>query len=368
MRKNAVIHSSIIRYMMAIVAVVSLNACGKSADTTDVPAEARPVRVMILQGGAQGLEKAYPGKTEARDTVDVSFEIAGKIIELPVQRGMVVAAGDIIAKLDARDFENDYTAKRSEFEKALSELNRYRDLYEKDAVSRQDLETKERNKDVTEANLKIAEKKVQDSILKAPFPGVVATTYVDNFQSVQAKEPIALIQNNEAIEVVIYVPERDLAVMQESELKNAEAVFDAFPGQAFGLTLKEFETQADPVTQTFKVKFTLPQLENVKVLPGMSANVALKFQPKENQQPSSTFLLPSSAVQADATGKSFVWAVDEQQIVHRRDIEMGEITGVGSIQVKGGLEPGMVIVTAGVRELQEGMKVVPKTEAERIAE
>jgi RND family efflux transporter MFP subunit len=353
---------------MAIVAVVILNSCGKSADTTDAPAVARPVRVMTLAGGAQGLEKSYSGKTEARDTVDVSFEIAGKIVEFPVQRGMTVAEGDVIAKLDARDFENDYVAQKSKFEKALSELNRYRDLYEKDAVSRQDLETKERDKDVTEADLKIAEKKVQDTIIKAPFNGVVAMIYVENFQSVQAKEPVALIQNNEAIEVVIYVPERDLAIMQSSDLKTAQAIFDAFAGQAFDLQLKEFETQADPVTQTFKVKFTLPQPENIQVLPGMSASVAINFQPKAGQPVSALFLVPSSAVQADAAGKSFVWVVDEQQIVHRRDIDMGEVTGVGSIQVKGGLEPGMVIVTAGVRELQEGMQVVPKTEEERIAE
>jgi RND family efflux transporter MFP subunit len=327
----------------------------------------RPVRVITLGVGAEGVSKSYPGKTEAKDSVDLSFEVAGKIVEFPVKRGMAVAKGDIIAKLDARDYENDYAAKKADFERALSELNRYRDLYEKDAVSRQELENKERNKDVAEADLKIADKKVQDSIIKAPFAGVVATTHVDNFQSVQAKEPIARLQNNETIEVVIYVPERDLAVMQASELVGAKAVFDAFPAQSFDLTLREYETQADAVTQTFKIKFTLPQLQDVKVLPGMSANVALNFKAKEGQPASSLFMLPVSAVQADASGRSFVWVVNGDT-VQRRDVEMGEVMGIGSVQVKSGLEPGLVIVTAGVRELTEGMKVLPKTETERIAE
>jgi membrane fusion protein, multidrug efflux system len=280
-----------------------------------------------------------------------------------------VAAGDVIAKLDARDFENDLAAKKSQYEKAFSELNRYRELYEKDAVSRQELENKERNKDVAEADMKIADKKVQDSILKAPFAGVVATKYVDNFQSVKAKEPVARIQNNDAIEVIVYVPERDLAILQKSSLKSARATFDAFPDQKFDLKLKEYETQADAVTQTFKVKFTLPRPENVQVLPGMSANVAIDLELKEGMEATSAFILPSTAVQADAEGKAFVWVVDkDKETVRRQEVGMGEVTGTGSISIKSGLEPGMVLVIAGVRELSEGMKVTPKTEAEKITE
>jgi RND family efflux transporter MFP subunit len=356
------------RNFVAIAGIALLASCG-SKPKVEAVAEARPVRVMTLEGDSGSVNRSYPGKTEAKDTVDVSFEVAGKIVEFPVQRGTAVVAGDVIAKLDARDFENDLSAKKSEYEKALSELNRYRELYEKDAVSRQELETKERNKDVAEANMKIADKKVQDCILKAPFPGVVAMQYVENFQSVQAKELVARIQNNDAIEVVVYVPERDLAVLQRSQMKSAKAVFDAFPDKKFDLTLKEYETQADAVTQTFKVKFTLPRPENVQVLPGMSANVSLELELKAGAQASSAFLLPSSAVQADATGKSFVWVVDPVgQTVRRQEVEMGEVTGTGSIQIKSGLEPGMVLVTAGVRELSEGMKVTPKTEAEKITE
>jgi membrane fusion protein, multidrug efflux system len=358
-----------IRYLTVIVGIIFLVSCGKKEEKADLPAQERPVRVIILEGGSGAASRSYSGKTEAKDTVDASFEVAGKIIELPIQRGMTVAAGDVIAKLDARDFENDLAAKKSQYEKAFSELNRYRELYEKDAVSRQELENKERNKDVAEADMKISEKKVQDSILKAPFPGVVAVQYIENYQSVQAKEPIVRIQNNEAIEVVVYVPERDLAVFRTSDLKSAKAVFDAFPDQKFDLKLKEFETQADPVAQTFKVTFTLPRPEDVQVLPGMSATVALQLEPKEGQPESSVFILPASAVTADASGKSFVWIVDKgNQAVSRRDVVLGEVTGTDSIKIMAGLEPGMTVVTTGVRDLREGVKVRPKSGEEKITD
>ncbi len=358
-----------IQYVFFVLVGIVLSSCGNKAKEVEQVQPARPVRVMVIEDVGGVATRSYSGKTEAKDSVDVSFEVAGKIIELPVTRGMSVAAGDVIAKLDARDYENDLVAKKADYEKTLAELNRYRELYEKDAVSRQDLETKERNKSVAESNKKIAEKKVQDSYLRAPFAGVVATINVDNFQSVQAKESIARIQNNEAIEVVVYVPERDLAVLQAMKLKEAKAEFDTFPGQNFNLEVKEYETQADPVTQTFKVKFTLPRPDKVQVLPGMSAKVSLSLEAKDGQKASSVYLLPSTAVQADPSGKSYVWVVDEKdQTVHKRDITMGEVTGTGSIEVKGGLEPGMAIVVAGIRELSEGMKVLQKTEREKITE
>jgi len=357
-------------FLLLLAVAVILSSCGKKEEEKFDPyAEARPVRTMTLEGGSGGFVKAYPGKTEAKDTVDASFEVAGKIVELPIQRGMQIEKGQTIAKLDAADFENKFAAEKAKFAKAEAELNRYRELYENDAVSLQELEIKERNRNVTEANKKIAEKALQDTVLKAPFAGVVATKYVDNFQSVQAREVIARIQNNEAIEVVIYMPERDIALAKTSELERSVAVFDTYPDREFPISLKEYETQADAVTQTFKVKFILPSPDDVRILPGMSANVTVNLQPKEGQVAPSSFIVPSSAVLPDASGRSYVWVVrPDDQTVEKREVVTGEVTGLEDIQIKDGLHPGEVIATAGVRHLREGMKVRPKEVGTKITE
>ncbi|HXV27545.1 MAG TPA: efflux RND transporter periplasmic adaptor subunit, partial [bacterium] len=184
----------------------------------------------------------------------------------------------------------------------------------------------------------------------------------------QAKQAIARIQNNEAIEVIIYVPERDVAIGQASDVMFAKATFDAFPGKTFDLQLKEFETQADPVTQTFKVKFILPRPKDIQVLPGMSANVTVGVRPKEGQAPPSSFLIPSAAVSAGPEGKAFAWVVEKDETVHQREIQLGAVSGTESIEVQGGLEPGERIVTAGVFHLREGMKVRPKAADEKLVE
>jgi len=356
-------------FLLILVTALCFTGCGKKEEKMDPYAKARPVRTLTLEGGGAGVVRSYPGKTEAKDTVDASFEVSGKIIELPISRGMPIAKGQIIAKLDPRDFENDLSAREAEFVKAEAELNRYRDLYEDDAVSLQDLEIKERDLNVAEANMLIARKAFQDTVLKAPFAGVVAKKYVENFQSVLAKEEIARIQNNEEIEVVIYAPERDMAIMQSAELKQATGVFDAFPGREFTLTFQEAETEADAITQTFKIKFILPRPEGINLLPGMSTHVTLQFTPKAGQVSGSSFLIPSAAVMPDATGRSHVWVVSPtDSTVHKREVEVGEVAGTGEIQVLSGLKAGETIAVAAIRHLREGMKIVPREEGMKITE
>lgn len=350
------------------VMVWGLVSCGKKPEAVyDPSGEARPVRVLKLQGGTSWVERSYPGKTSAQDSVEISFEVDGKIMELPMRKGMRVARGDVLAKLDARDFENDLAAQKADYEKAVTELNRYRGLYEKDAVSQQELETRQRDKDVAEARMKIAQKKVEDAVLRAPFDGVVANKYVDNYQSVRTKEPIALIQNNEGVEVSISMPERDLAVVQTSKLESAAAVFDAFPGQSFELKLKDYETQADPVTQTFKVKFIMPNPAYLKILPGMSANVKVRLAAREGVPAAPGFAVPAAAVSPDAGGKPFVWVVDPaDRTVHRREVVLGQVTGTENIQITGGLLENEMIAVSGIYQLRDGMKVTPRAAGEEM--
>jgi RND family efflux transporter MFP subunit len=336
-------------------------SCSKKEEQAPVEEAARPVRTMILQGGGEGIVKVYPAKTDAQDTVDVSFEVAGKVVELPIERGMRVERDQILAKLDDRDYQNDLAAKKAEWVKAQAELARYRKLYEDDVVSLQDLQIRERDLQVAEANMKIAEKAVQDTVLKAPFAGVVATKYVDNFQSVQAKSPVARIQNNEAIQAVINVPERDMTYGGRAALEKAAVRFDSFPSREFDLTLKEFETEADPVTQTFEVKFIMPNPSDVKILPGMSANVTLQFAAPIGREAGSSFVIPSAAVVSDTQGKPFVWIVDpKDQTVRKREVVLGEVTGTADVRITEGLQPGEVIAVSGIYQLREGMKVQPK--------
>ena len=109
------------------VGVLGIAACTFAtffcAGCGDKPAEqqeiVRPVKMLKLAGGGAGLLREYPGKVEALQDAEMAFEVAGKVIEFPVSEGQLVQEGDVLAKLDPRDFQATLDAKLAEMASGL---------------------------------------------------------------------------------------------------------------------------------------------------------------------------------------------------------------------------------------------------------
>ena len=227
--------------------------------------------------------------------------------------------------------------------------------------------------DVARSNLKSAEAQVsaaQDSLadteLRAPFDGVIVERMVQNFQDVQAKQPIASLQNLKNVEIVFNVPDKDVVNVSVSSdpltsprLSDRiqlfiSATFDAFPGRTFDVKFKEFGAQADARTQTYPVTVTMEQPENARILPGMPVNITVDTV-KELAPEDQSFFVPASAVIGDQVHGSWIWKY-VNGTVHKVPVELGAYRG-DRIEIKGDLKPENVIVTAGMHYLKEGQKV-----------
>jgi RND family efflux transporter MFP subunit len=123
------------------------------------------------------------------------------------------------------------------------------------------------------------------------------------------------------------------------------------------LKAKEFNAQADSVTQTFKVVFVMDNPSSYRILPGMTAVLKMKedfFNPRIGSK--NLFYLPSNSVFEGSDKKKYVWVVNNNMTVSKREVETGSLTG-SDIEVLNGLKPGEKIVTAGVSRVHDGMKV-----------
>lgn len=347
---------------LPVLAAFFLCACAEKEPPREAPV--LPVKMVTYGGDAGEAYNTYPGITEADRTADLAYENPGRLIELPVNRGQEVKKGDLLAKLDPLNFESRVAAAKATFAEARADLERYRTLYEKDAVARADLEVKQVQFDVAKAELAIAEKSLRDTDLRAPYDGLIARKFVENFQDVKAKEPIVRVQDISKIEVIINVPETDV-IRSPGRKENkppkeltAYATFESRPGRKFPLGLKEFESQADPQTQAFLVKFVMANPDDVNVLPGMTARVSIKS-PDFRTEGGEGGVVPVGAIFPDDAGKNYVWVVDpESMTVSRREVGAGSPTG-DSVRILSGLENGESVVTTGVHRVQEGGKVRP---------
>jgi len=141
------------------------------------------------------------------------------------------------------------------------------------------------------------------------------------------------------------------------------ATFKDVPGVEIPLTFKEVATKADTKTQTFELTYTMEQLVDATVLPGMTATVTADLSAIEDEDV--VFSVPVSAVVGDYKLDPRVWTVDmESMAVKPQSVKVGRMLG-DDIEVLDGLEPGNRIVTAGTPFLVEGMKVTLMPELEQ---
>lgn len=347
---------------LCLVSVFAFWLPGCGEQTQEVKPVVRPVKTMIVGGASSEFQRTFTARVRASDRVELAFQVPGKLIELPVKKGQQVEQGDLIGRLDPRDYKSNLQSAQAEFDKALANFKRGDELVEKGFISRTDYDRLRARRDVTAAELDKAKKALEDTSLKAPFGGVVAQRFVENFTEVRAKQKIVSLQDTSLLELVIYVPEHIVAIMREGGPRNAilYAEFNAIPGEKFPLTIKEFSTQADATTQTFEYVLTMPRPEGRNILPGMTANVHASRADIDESQQAASFTIPAIAVFADEKNQSHVWIIKQpDNTAHARQVTTGNLSGNDQIEILAGIESGEMIAIAGVSQLREGMLVRP---------
>lgn len=345
---------------LSVVALTGLlSACSEPPPDEPVDTSGRPVKVITVSGATDESTSRYPAVIGAGDTSDLSFPVGGVIRSLPVADSQQVNKGDLIARLDGRDFESSVESARASFANAEDEYQRAVRLASQDAISTSLLEQRKTQRDVARSQLDSAEKALADTVLRAPFSGVVASVPTDEQQTVSAGTIIATVINLSSLDATINLPASVIAQVPTRQNTGAAILLEAAPGQEIAATFREANLVADATSQTYAVTFSFEAPENLLVLPGMNATVVLSS--SGNGANTSSVSVPLAAVQSDGRGQ-YVWVVDpDVMTVSRRDVQVAP--GIGAtVVVTSGVSAGDQIVGAGGAYLAEGLKVTPWTE------
>jgi membrane fusion protein, multidrug efflux system len=350
-----------------LLAAALLASC-KTEEVVQVEPPPRPIKIYRLDGQLGATRPNYPGRIKAIKVVELAFEVEGRITDWNVEEGQRVKKGQVLSRLDARNYRAEVEAARARLRLAEAEYRRESKLFASGSGTQRDLDVATRSRDVSRAELRISQKALEDTELRAIFDGVIARKLVTDFRNVAAREPVLLLQDESVMEVVVDVPERDLAARRETlnlEQWNEKAKpmveLSALPGRQFPVRLTELATAADPETRTFRATFNMKKPPDVGVLSGMTAKLVLTglltTAPDE-------FLLPINAVVADSNNESYVWLVDQDSmVVSKLPVEVGRVTG-DRIVVKRGLQGGEAIAMSGVQLLTEGRAVTELAESD----
>lgn len=353
---------------LMVGAVVAIFLIKKDGPPMEVPPPpSRPLKVVTVGSSSTQASQLYPGRVRASQIVDLAFEVPGRVVKLDVVAGDVVKEGDVVAELDPRDYQNDLRVAQADRDEKKSILDKIQVLFDRGSSTERELIEAKAKFEGAEANVSIKQKAVDDTRVTAPFTGRVAKRYVDNFTNVEAKQSIVSLQDISEVEIVVDVPEQIFARLPElgtpgnptDDNMRFIATFDYLPDKQFEMKVKEFNTDADDLTQTFSVVFTMPAPDGVVILPGMTGTV--QAIPKNEADAVEAFALPIHAVPIDSgTGKYFVWKVQDAGTgtftVNKTPVEVGRLLK-DEAMITNGLAKGDIVAAAGAHVLSEGQKV-----------
>jgi RND family efflux transporter MFP subunit len=349
-----------------LIAALLLSGCQEEAPLEEI---IRPVKALKVADADTFEGIKYNGIAKATKEVDLSFRVDGPMISRPVNVGDEVKTGQLVARIDPRDYEVRLRTAQGQLANAIAvrkrakaDLDRLLRIQKKDpgAVSQTLIDKASQNKDSAQAEIQsltatVDQTKDQLSYtsLKAPFDGIITKTYMEAFEDVRRKQPVIRLLDPSRIEMWVNIPENliSLAPYVDKVWVRFDAVGVEVPAE-----IKEVGTEASQTTRTFPVNLIMDQPNDAKILPGMAGVGRYTLNMPEDTT-ASEFLIPVTAVFTDSEkGKSYVWLIDESAMtVARHEVTPGKLTGRG-LKVQG-IQPGQWIAVAGVDLLREGQKV-----------
>ena len=339
---------------ISVMAIMLVACKGKEEPKAPV---IKTAKVMTIKAPANVHTRYFPGKVEASNRVNLSFEVSGKVETFPVVEGAKLKKGALVASLNQDEYKYNLSQTQARYDLAKSQEQRYGTLVKEGHVAVVDYDKQKAAFHVAEADLKQAKKNLQDTILKAPFDGTIIKKYVKQHQQIKPNEHIVSFQDVNVIDIRVSLPENVIANIKKETKHNLKVTFEAVPKRSFKVEIKEFSAEADPETQTYDAVLMMSAPKDVNILPGMTATLILSL-PIRNVK-SDIFNIPVNAVFKSEQGAPSVWLVEAKtHKIKAQSVKTGRLVG-DNIQIISGIKPGDVVVTAGVHFLHANDEIKP---------
>ncbi|MEX0915770.1 MAG: efflux RND transporter periplasmic adaptor subunit [Wenzhouxiangellaceae bacterium] len=321
------------------------------------------VQIETLREQPLQVFQKYTGTITTRHRFAVAAQVSGSVLKVPKREGERVDRGELLALLDATEFQAEVMRLEASIEGLhadlgywQTQLSRYQSLFASQAVSQQALDDSERRVRTLQASLKEAQQALRQATtrlayteIRAPADGFVQTVYVQPGDLARANAPLIELLDDRSLKVVITLPQADLAMLT---IGAPAAVSVVGMGQAIDGQLDRLYPALDTPTRTGTGEvFLLESLPGLR--PGMLASVTLRLVHMD-----AALTVPVHAVHT-RQGVSGVF-VSEDGIAKWRPVQTGHTVGQ-RIQIIEGIAPGSRVIVTPDTRLDDGMivKLVP---------
>lgn len=355
---------------LLLITLLSMMLTSCSEEKKEAPAFERPLPVIAAEVTKQDVPVYIEaiGNVTAYTIVDIRPQVSGKLIDVRIDGGDDVKAGDVLYRIDPLPFklalereEAQFLKNQAELEFAKKKIERYSKISDRDYVSKltieefdKSLKSLEAQITIDQANISAAKNNLSYCDICSPIDGRVNLETVDvgNVVSPSDQTPLATILQISPIEVYFSLAQKDFEQLQDLLADGKRQFKVILPG-----TQKEFEGlvtgfngQMDLKTGTIQVRGLIDNKDKI-LWPGefVTARVYIKTL-------HDAAVVPSAAVQMGQQG-SYVYVLKDDNSVEKVAVTIGEqLDGFAAIEK--GLTPGMKVITVGQLNLKSGAKVM----------
>jgi RND family efflux transporter MFP subunit len=351
--------------------------------------------VAIADGGAPTSVLDATGYVVARRMATVSAKITGKVREVLIEEGQRVEAGDVMATLDPvdADAQRDLAAAQlaasrslagsvqAQLREAESNATRLASLVDSQLVSKSQYEqavaqrdalraqlvTARRNAKVASGQLSIADNGVDNTVVRAPFAGVVIAKAAQPGEIISplsagggfTRTGIGTIVDMDSLEVEVDVGEAFIG--RVAPKMPVEAVLNAYPEWRIPAEVIAIIPTADRAKATVKVRIGFKE-RDPRIVPEMGVRVSFLEAPKaaSDSRPQGVRVPKAAIVERD--GETVAFVLGDGDAVERRVLRLGMALG-DDRQVLSGLRGGETVVLDPPATLEDGARVRMAAEA-----
>lgn len=287
------------------------------------------------------------GSVKADETVYISSESGGRILDLTVRDGDFVAKGKLIARIDLEELNKRQQEIEKSLELARQVFERQERLWNQNIGTELQYLQAKNNVEQLEKNIETVEYQKTKSNIYAPISGEISMLSKERGEVVGPGEPIATILNTRKLDVVIDLPENLLP-----KVNRGDDVTVRIPAINYEekLRISRIGAQVNPTNRTIPIEVDIYN-SNGNIKPNLLATMLVK-----DYEQDSVLTIPTTLLQQEVSGRYFVYTVDDsgdKPTVKKSYVKVGE-SHENSIIVNSGLTADDVLIDKGARQVQPG--------------
>ena len=345
-----------------LVGMVIFSGCNSPKEERVITSTPRSVNTALVTSVDLPIVVNAVGRLMANREVVLSSQVSGIVESYRVDTGDAASVDQKIVSLDATDYQlalNEAQANllsaRARYVAAKNAFQRAEQLLPENVITPEYHEKLEANFKAAQAAVSQAEamvdinrRRLDKTVIKAPFDGLVTRRLVEIGQNINIGDPVMAVADMNTMRVMIHVNEQDYVHLDHHD--SVAVLIEAYPERSFSGQVDRIGVKADPQTNTFEVEILVDNPDLV-LKAGLTAAVNITV----DQIPDAIMIPQRCVLYRDNRQEVFV--VSASDTVAVREVKLGRVDG-SSVRILSGLAADEQLVTTGSQYLKDGDRVV----------